>query len=104
MGTHVGSYDGALAGEVTLTVSRVDEANLVEVKLGGGPGVVLATAELESESARAGGCSDMVFDGDLVDDTGAAIGRFEGALTTTTGQGTWSFDSGEEGTWALGSI
>lgn len=104
MGTHVGAFTGDEAGEVTLDLSRVDEDTLVDVTLTGEDDVVLGHADLVAVPALESGCSDLTFEGDLLDDDGEAIGTFEGALTTTTGEGTWALDSGEEGTWSLGTL
>ncbi len=104
IGTHVGAFTGDEAGEVVLELSRVDTDTLVDVTLTGADDAVLATAELVAVPAEEGGCSDLTFQGDLVDDSGQAIGSFDGTLTTTTGEGSWALDSGEAGTWALGSM
>lgn len=104
MGDHVGGFEGDLYGTVHLQLSRVDADDLVAVTLeGDAPGLPL-TGDLVALSAREGGCSDLSFGGDLVDADGVAVGTFEGALTTTTGEGTWALDSGERGTWALGAL
>jgi hypothetical protein len=54
--------------------------------------------------AEPSGCSDLSFDGDLTDAAGAVIGTVSGVLTTTTGQGEWTLDTGESGAWAFGSL
>lgn len=102
LGEHVGGFEGDLHGMVVLEVSRVDAENLVDLTFEGDDAGLPLTAHLVADPARDGGCSDLGFEGELLDAGGEVVGTLEGALTTTTGEGTWRLDDGTQGTWGIG--
>ncbi len=102
MKEHVGAFGGDADGEIVLVGERVNDDNLVQVELLSDDDAFFADGTLRVEEALEGGCSDWSFAGEIVDDAGAT-GTLEGVITTTSGDGTWSFEDGRSGTWTWGS-
>ena len=94
-------FTGDVDGRIVLAAERVDDENLLHVELTSEDDVI-ATGTVVVTEALEGGCSDWTFEGELEDDLGGDA-AFEGVLTTTTGEGTWTLSDGRSGIWAWGS-
>jgi hypothetical protein len=93
VGTFVGTFAGDLSGDVHIEVLEDKETGMADLAL------TLTTADTELYGAALITCTDGQFALQLVDADGNPIGDFGGLLGSGGGDGDWTFDSGESGTW-----
>jgi hypothetical protein len=96
VGLFVGSFAGDASGDVEIEVAEnANDEDMADVS------VRLSTPELSVYGDAVITCDDGMFNAMLVTDDTPDFGDFSGNLNEMDGDGEWSFNTGEVGTWQI---
>lgn len=88
------TYAGDLSGDVNIEVVE-DSKGMAELAL------TLTTDDTEIYGSALVTCTDGQFALQLVDTDGNPLGDLSGLLGASGGDGDWTFETGETGTWEV---
>lgn len=94
VGKLVGTFSGDASGDLVIeVVQSKDDPSMADLT------VTLTTPDLEAYGAAVVTCDGGEFDLTLETADTSSLGDFAGSVAAKGGDGSWSFSSGESGTW-----